>query len=616
MNPNIKFSLNRNKVFSTLIIISIFLTVIILYVRTFGYHEPVLTLEENDSSLYFIDDWTVIGPFNFDTSRISANNTYDIDDLIQFGLNENSFNIKNIKLLRKKGININNYNARKDLIDFKDLNKDLDIKSLSSSYLYSTIYCSKAINRVLIVDGSRNYKIWLNNEEICDIRNKNNVTKIGDRFINIRLNKGRNVLFVKVNRGTNINSWRFIASIAPLNGAKKIYRDNYFSDFIQSSIIDTSLRIYLGPNNQGVFKIFDRNDHLLVDSTFIRKFAANSVSQNYNSFNLCYLENGMYKFQLIFNNDTLNQWFYKGDIKEHIKNLYLTSKKNSISGKFNDDLLVLKRRIDFLLNNWEEDSESAIKYYHRNIVFWVVALERMINQIIINNTFYGKIYGTSLKSFRINDSSEVSSFLFHLNEGMNKKKIPLIIIIPYSISSLTFEESWYLGNLDQIGTDFQYSDMNNFAIAHLYIGGDKHYSIKRANDEIENVISRLKDEYNIDTTKVFLAGSCLGGNRALQISMNNPKYFAGVAVSSPDLLYFFNWNSKFDLQKLNNIPIHISHGIYDNNIPIESSRNFYEIAQEMDLSIELIETEFSHTLLTNEARKSAFHFFDSINKIN
>jgi poly(3-hydroxybutyrate) depolymerase len=52
-------------------------------------------------------------------------------------------------------------------------------------------------------------------------------------------------------------------------------------------------------------------------------------------------------------------------------------------------------------------------------------------------------------------------------------------------------------------------------------------------DDMKEVLKRLKKDYYIDTSKIFLNGNCVGGQRALLVAENCPDYFSGIAVTSP-----------------------------------------------------------------------------------
>src|SRR5690606_29858682 len=51
--------------------------------------------------------------------------------------------------------------------------------------------------------------------------------------------------------------------------------------------------------------------------------------------------------------------------------------------------------------------------------------------------------------------------------------------------------------------------------------------------DLFEVLNSTKKNYNIDTTRIFLAGSCAGGDKALRFAVEYPHMFAGIGLASP-----------------------------------------------------------------------------------
>ena len=85
------------------------------------------------------------------------------------------------------------------------------IENKSNFYLCTFLYTDEKRELTILTDGSNSYRIWLNGEILTEVTRKHNTNKVGDRFLNVSLKEGNNLLFVKINRAGNVKSWDFIA---------------------------------------------------------------------------------------------------------------------------------------------------------------------------------------------------------------------------------------------------------------------------------------------------------------------------------------------------------------------------------------------------------------------
>ncbi len=98
-----------------------------------------------------------------------------------------------------------------------------------------------------------------------------------------------------------------------------------------------------------------------------------------------------------------------------------------------------------------------------------------------------------------------------------------------------------------------------------------------AEEMVLNLIDQLREQYNIDTDRIFLAGLSNGAIGAYMIGMFNPDRFAGllpIAGSiTPRYMHF--------LVNLRNTPIYMIQGAHDPFFPIQLSRRIHKILYDM-----------------------------------
>ena len=247
-------------------------------------------------------------------------------------------------------------------------------------------------------------------------------------------------------------------------------------------------------------------------------------------------------------------------------------------------------------------------YYSKN-------LQDLIAYIRKNkeNKFFS---GNILKAYSTGKDTTVYHFLLHVNGKLiNGKPMPIVFFVPYALVEESLLKGWYIGNLDQITIDSRTADEYGFAVAWLFLRGKKYQSSKDAIDDVKHVINIIKRDYNLDITNIFLNGECVGGQRAILMAERCPDLFAGVSVKSPITMNGAEKDKPIDfVQNLFNVPVCIRHGLDDEKVPIQNSRDFVSEARKSGQSIKLIETSTGHLNFTNDARKSNFVYFDGLRR--
>ncbi len=567
---------------------------------------PSLVIPNDFQGILPIKEWKVVGPFEFDTLKQNPHNTYYNKDLERYGISEEHFSESDFEILNDykiKTFSIQTYNSPVNLFDHVDKNQ---INNKSNFYLYTSVYSEGEEEVVFIFDGSCNYKVWINQRQVLEVLNKKNTHKIGDRFIKVKLQKGNNFVFAKVNRGSNQLAWGILMVGASLKAAQKIYKENYLSDFISDPLISDSISLYLGPYSNARIKIVDSDNNVKLNDSCFNKY------QKIFFIKCGGIHDGLYSSKLFLEDDSLEEFIYRGNIFKFIQELKLKSQQLKCDNCTMNDVNAAIERLDFLINKLDESSESEVRYYHSNLIYYSINLHNLIGYVRKNK--HDRLYcGTSLKTYFSEKDNAVYHFMLHVSKCLiNTPSLPLILFVPYSLVDETMPRSWYIGTLDQIEMDSKMADDYGFAVAWLFMRGTKYTPIN-AVEEAKNVIKRIKRDYNLDTTKIYLIGECVGGKRALLLAEKCPDLFSGIAVKEPVTMGGDEIEKPiYFVQNLYNIPTCIFHGIYDNEVPIEWSRKFASDAQKVGKFMKVVETETGHLKLSRDERRNSFLFLDSL----
>jgi phospholipase/carboxylesterase len=103
----------------------------------------------------------------------------------------------------------------------------------------------------------------------------------------------------------------------------------------------------------------------------------------------------------------------------------------------------------------------------------------------------------------------------------------------------------------------------------------------------------LLENYEADAERVYLAGFSQGAMMSMNIALTHPEKVAGVLAMSgrvlPDLL-----PKMADPEQLQDLPIFVMHGIYDDVLPIENGRTTQEILSQLPVALTYKEYPMAH----------------------
>ncbi|MCF8362613.1 MAG: dienelactone hydrolase family protein [Prolixibacteraceae bacterium] len=551
-----------------------------------------LTFE--DDGLCVISNWQLIGPFDYDTLKQLPDETFFNKDLNKLGVDEEHFEKIDLKVINQSDVSTQFIEEKYVTHRLKNLFAG-NIRTKSNYYLATTLLCEKDTLVYALMDGSGAYKIWVNQQEIYQERFRKNQTKICDRFIPVHLQKGENIILAKVNRESNVNAWGLDLAFAPQNKAFEIYRANYFENFIYNPVFSNTITFYSGPLSPAKSELRRQGTQSHFKTT---------IDENGNHFvaGIEKLSDGFFSFSFESEGTQMEQIVFKGDIREYYESL--CSLAPIVSDTLvQEELTALKKRIDFLFENYDDRGRSAIKYYDTNLVHWVNRLRCFLKS---KKEYTEKL---SLKAYMGGNSGEIGYYGFQTDSGLlDEPDVPLIVVMPFAIPYEYFPTAWYIGNYEQLFVDAHLASQRGFAICFLY-GAGENYTLSALKDEFFGVLGNIESQFpNVNTEKIYLTGICKGASKSFELAVECPGLIQAIAVRTP-----LPEVAMIDgLSKLKGIPIFVRHGKYDSQIPMDYMETLVAKIERFGADIEFVQTAEAHDSYRKDERRVSFDFFESV----
>jgi len=127
--------------------------------------------------------------------------------------------------------------------------------------------------------------------------------------------------------------------------------------------------------------------------------------------------------------------------------------------------------------------------------------------------------------------------------------------------------------------------------------------------DVFNVLRMMKDDFNIDDERVYLAGNSMGGAGTLYLGIKHRSVWAAIAAGAPAIRAQFH--SPNELEGAGNLPIMIIHGDADRAVPVEQTREWVAKMKELKLTYEYREIKGGgHSDAMVSTARDMFKFFD------
>jgi poly(3-hydroxybutyrate) depolymerase len=129
--------------------------------------------------------------------------------------------------------------------------------------------------------------------------------------------------------------------------------------------------------------------------------------------------------------------------------------------------------------------------------------------------------------------------------------------------------------------------------------------------DVLNVLRLTREEFNIDSEEIFLAGHSMGGGGTWHIGIKYPDIWAGLGPIAPAI-----YTSPDALSAVTHIPVFALMGDADNLVDVEVTRRWVAKMQELGMNHRYIEIpggDHSRIITqTPENMRAMFDFFDQV----
>jgi hypothetical protein len=570
---------------------------------------PILEIPETIDSVFELKEWLLIGPFSKDTLFQQNQKIYKNADELKMGFNEFGININTINKLITSGRVPFYANRVSSLIDFSDyFNGKYHEKSVFFSY--TNILCEKERELILVCDGASSYTIWINGVIVCEVKEKDNISKIADKFVKIKLKKGKNLVFAKIKSGKVPQSWKLLIGLTNTQYAKTLYLKNYVKDFIYNPVVISDIAFYTGPFDKGTVLVFKNQDSLNFN------FSEKDIKDGYLNITLPdSMEEGFYKCTIKLDDNILEENFFKGNLSNYYQN---NSIQNEIDNFDRNTILDLqladKLTIDFLNTVKQKKNKNKLNLFNYNSIFWYYNLVEALEYAKQNGNLKNK-HGTTIKTFLDQKTGYSVNFLFHVSKKIieQKKSFPLIIV-PICETMGDSRQTRHLDDHSQLYTDRKLADERGFAICWIYIASVDS-GIRNSSIAINKVLDKLIEDYpTIDKTNVYLYGESTSGQRAMLLAQMQPHKYAGIAIQNPFVGNEKNIGVQFEtISNLFNMNILMIHSQKFTCSSLKHFRTFIKEGNTLALK-KLLYKQFENIDFSIEYKKPCFDFFEKAYK--
>jgi predicted peptidase len=502
------------------------------------------------------------------------------------------------------------HQSKTDVVDFTHI---FDSTNFKVAYAFSTFYSDENKEMLLAVGSDDGIKIWFNGEFV----HENHVgrgTHIDDDFIPVRLQKGVNTCLIKVDNGDG--GWGFIARFREKKDVLEYLSDNvkefWFSPLTNyTMVVGESLK--LNPPNVIKISLFPKRPKCIVEIIMPdgKQKVTSAISLNETqNFSIKLTDIGLY--DLIFhitvenrNEIIIRKEFFVGNLNKELNNLWNRTSKLLQKNKSNQFEISWRgnlERLDTLIHGARGISkrERSMLVVRQIITLYDLlrynnegtnALKHKKGSFIrgylsqIDNSFqYYQLYVPSTY-----DSKKTAPVMFHLH-GQYERDMP-------------FMNSNEINWVDAVEKREALGEKYGCIVVWPYGRGNALYS-GVGQEDLPIILSELKADYAIDTSKICLVSYSKGATAALNNIMRFPNLYTAVAAIAPFTDYRIDQRSNVDVpkshpyhffldannpseivQNLSNKSVLLLHGLDDKYSSIENSRSFYKRLKQFGVSV-------------------------------
>jgi len=583
-----------------------------------------------------LNKWQILGPFPSQGQTKFLN----VDNLKEFGLKELNVTfdefckIRRSSLLDSGSIDrlfLNQYIYSGDR--YINFNKLFKVNNYTGN-VYCGCIIKSSINTSMRLNFSSNdgEKIWLNHELICTLDNPK-VLKSYEQYLLVNLKKGDNFLLIKINNlflNNLFDEWSMCAilekeSAEGLNRHVEYLMNEFNHKFLNSSIISKKDSLKL-------FEYFPLNNCTLTIQDNELKGTCISTKINNNDWekDISYLKDGLYIAKLMVDSLTFSQSFYKGDLIIAIKNQISELQDLKFCGNTYNNVQALIFRFNLLMK-----PENSIKTnfdnldWERKMIWLYTQLNHALICLKKGSDPFSQTQGGFYRSYVSKIDSNIQYYILHVPSSYNSEKmLPVFVSLPAQLAKPKhFLESFRMANIRLFEKYEDLANKYNMIIIepNCRTTGEPHIWNNIDEADYFEVIESVKKDYNIDSSRIYLAGFCSGSDFALRLAVRFPDRYPAIALVAPSITFTGNNNEWYNrtqplnyLENIKDLPILTIHSVLDPHSSIEVSNKLFKLADKHDLKhyhYKRLESEFQ-TFYTDEHLEEVFQFFKNscINK--
>lgn len=537
-----------------------------------------------------LSGWHILGPFKSNNS----NDYLQFDNLEEWGFEEKQIDFtsfENIKPDSELGLTNSIYENSSSIIDFcKHFGIDSSNDYSGNAYAACSFVATDTTDFYINFTSDDGGKVYLNNEEIINLEKADLVNKY-EIYKQVKLRKGNNLLLIKVNNG--LNNWQAFVRLEKfseeglkehINLTSRINNNKFFnlSIYDTTNILVPSVSL---PDGKMKFDVFSKNDSSVLSGQITKDL------DNYP--NISILPDGLYYVKLYLGKRDLVQYIYKGDMIKAIKNSIQRLKNIKI---LDQDLkgtvdANVYRFYHLLKPSSLGNNHSEKHNWQRKLIYLYKTLIEIEKNIALNKTVHG-IPHTVLWSHLSQIDNHDQYYISHVPRDYNPEiKYPTVIFTPYRVGNKTYLESYRVADMGLLENLQYLSDKYQMIVLEPFcreVGRINFNSIGET--DLFEMLNEVKKNYNIDTTRLFLSGSCAGADKAISFAVKYPNIFAGIGISSPAFstnMLTHEWylrNLPFEnIANIKETPICVIHSVNDRHTSIANSLFLEQLAKKNHL---------------------------------
>ncbi len=128
--------------------------------------------------------------------------------------------------------------------------------------------------------------------------------------------------------------------------------------------------------------------------------------------------------------------------------------------------------------------------------------------------------------------------------------------------------------------------------------------------DVMNVLQLVRDEFNVDSKRIYLMGHSMGGGGTWHIGTKFPDIWAGLAPIAPATFL-----SPDNLKKIESTPVILVQGDKDRLVPVQAARRWASKMEELEMTHEYIEVkDGNHIVPAITQLPAIFEFFEKNTK--